>query len=211
MGQVRFISIEGVEGSGRSTHLKALKEYLEEEGYGVVTIGLQSSDLLGELIKQMKRELVFQRITLFLSYATDLADQLEYKAKEALNSGFIVLADGYIYTLMAWALTRGLDESWVRKVLSFALKPDLSLALVAPSNVIVKRALAKNGRIDPLASSIDLCVNRDLYASFRQYVRTFQGHLMRLARENGLAVVNTGKSFEEAHKEIVEKVRGVLG
>ncbi|MFP3226956.1 MAG: thymidylate kinase [Sulfolobaceae archaeon] len=216
-----IISIEGVEGSGRSTHLQALKRYLEEEGYGVTTIGLQSSELLGNVISQVKRDIVFQRITLFLAYATDLADQIEYKVKEALNSGFIVLADGYIYTLMAWALSRGLEEEWVTKVLSFAIKPDLAIALVAPTRTIVRRVIAptrtivrrvisKNGKIDPLASSVDLCINRDLYTSFALHVKSFQKHLLRIAEGYGLRVIKTNKSFEEVHKDIISYVNGVI-
>jgi dTMP kinase len=205
-----IISIEGVEGSGRSTHLQALKKYLEEEGYGVTTIGLQSSELLGNVISQVKRDIVFQRITLFLAYATDLADQIEYKVKEALNSGFIVLADGYIYTLMAWALSRGLEEEWVTKVLSFAIKPDLAIALIAPTRTIVRRVISKNGKIDPLASSVDLCINRDLYTSFALHVKSFQKHLLRIAEGYGLRVIKTNKSFEEVHKDIISYVNGVI-
>ena len=205
-----LIAVEGVEGSGRSTHVEGIKKFLEEEGYGVTVIGLQSSQLLGALINQVKRDLVFQRITLFLAYATDLADQLEYTVKEALNSGFVVLADGYIYTLMAWGLTRGLDKAWLADVLSFAIKPDLGISLIAPSSVIVRRVITKGGRIDPLKSSIDLCVNRDLFTSFRAYVKTFQRHLLELSKENGLKVVRTDKAFEEVNREIINFVRGVL-
>ena len=206
-----LIAVEGVEGSGRSTHVQGIKEFLEEEGYGVTVIGLQSSQLLGGLLGQVKRELVFQRFTLFLAYATDLADQIEYTVKEALNSGFVVLADGYIYTLMAWGLTRGLDKAWLNDVLSFAVKPDLAISLVAPANVIIRRVITKNGKIDPLKSSIDLCINRDLYASFRAYVKTFQKHLVDLSRENGLRTVRTDRSFEEVNREIANYVREVLG
>ena len=205
-----LIAVEGVEGSGRSSHVQGIKKFLEEEGYGVTVIGLQSSQLLGNILSQVKRELVFQRITLFLAYATDLADQLEYTVKEALNSGFIVLADGYIYTLMAWGLTRGLNKNWLIDVLSFAVKPDLGISLIAPTSVIARRVIMKNGKIDPLASSIDLCINKDLYESFRSYVKTFQKHLLGLSKEYGLKVVRTNKSYEEVNKEIIEYVKEVL-
>ncbi|BCU69091.1 dTMP kinase [Stygiolobus caldivivus] len=205
-----LIAIEGVEGSGRSTHLQGVKKYLEEEGYGVTIIGLQSSQLLGAKLSQVKRDLVFQRITLFLAYATDLADQIEYTVKEALNSGFVVLADGYVYTLMAWGLTRGLDKNWINDVLSFALKPDLAIALVAPVSTISRRVIMKNGKIDPLTSSIDLCINKDLYTSFRYHVRTFQRYLLEISREYDLKVVRTNRNYEEVHKEIINYVRGEL-
>ena len=43
-------------------------------------------------------------------YATDFADQLENIILPALKAGFIVLADRYIYTLMARDMVRGMDE-----------------------------------------------------------------------------------------------------
>jgi Thymidylate kinase len=205
-----LIAVEGVEGSGRSSHLQGIKKYLEEEGYGVTTIGLQSSQLLGSTLSTVKRELVFQRITLFLAYATDLADQIEYVVKEALNSGFIVLADGYIYTLMAWGLTRGLDRNWINDVLSFAIKPDLAISLVAPVGTISRRVIMKKGKIDPLASSIDLCINKDLYTSFRIHVKTFQNYLLEISKIYGLKVVKTNRNYEEVHKEIIKHVREAL-
>lgn len=205
-----LIAVEGVEGSGRSSHLQGIKKYLEEEGYGVTTIGLQSSQLLGSKLSTVKRDLVFQRITLFLAYATDLADQIEYTVKEALNSGFVVLADGYVYTLMAWGLTRGLDRNWINDVLSFAIKPDLAISLVAPVSIISRRVIMKNGKIDPLASSIDLCINKDLYTSFRIHVKTFQKYLLEISKTYGLKVVKTNRNYEEVHKEIIKYVREVL-
>ncbi|MFP3198169.1 MAG: thymidylate kinase [Sulfolobaceae archaeon] len=205
-----LIAVEGVEGSGRSSHLQGIKKYLEEEGYGVTTIGLQSSQLLGTKLSTVKRDLVFQRITLFLAYATDLADQIEYTVKEALNSGFVVLADGYVYTLMAWGLTRGLDRNWISDVLSFAIKPDLAISLVAPVSTISRRVIMKNGKIDPLTSSIDLCINKDLYTSFRTHVKTFQKYLLEISKTYGLKVVKTNRNYEEVHKEIIKYVREVL-
>ncbi|BDB98265.1 hypothetical protein SACC_12820 [Saccharolobus caldissimus] len=46
-----IIAFEGIEGSGRTTHLNIAKKYLEEEGYGVITFGLQMSKLMGERIR----------------------------------------------------------------------------------------------------------------------------------------------------------------
>ena len=57
------------------------------------------------------------RTTLGLFYATDFADQLENIILPALKAGFIVLADRYIYTLMARDMVRGMDEGVAEKSL----------------------------------------------------------------------------------------------
>ena len=58
-----------------------------------------------------------------LFYAADFADQLENKIIPALRSGYIVLADRYIYTLMARATVRGLSRRWSHHLFGFALCP----------------------------------------------------------------------------------------
>jgi hypothetical protein len=68
----------------------------------------------------------------------------------------------------------------------------------------------KNGKIDPLTSSIDLCINKDLYTSFRTHVKTFQKYLLEISKTYGLKVVKTNRNYEEVHKEIIKYVREVL-
>src|SRR5206468_7461050 len=59
-----------------------------------------------------------------LFYATDFADQLENSILPALKAGFVVLADRYIYTLMARDLVRGMDMHWLQNLYGIALVPD---------------------------------------------------------------------------------------
>jgi len=51
--------------------------------------------------------------TMALYYAADIADQIENKIIPALKAGFIVLADRYIYTLIARSSSRGIDKTWL--------------------------------------------------------------------------------------------------
>ncbi|NON63146.1 thymidylate kinase [Acidianus sp. RZ1] len=200
----KIIALEGSEGSGRTIHANALKTFLEEEGYGVVTLGLGLSKLMGEPISKKKRDIVFQRRTLFLSYVTDLADQLENVIKPMVKSGFIALADGYTSTLMAWGLARGLEESWMRDTLNVLPKPYLSLGLVSNSAEIIRRILRKKGNLDPLSSGIDICINEDLFSSYIQYLDTFQENLRRLLQDGIL--IDTGRTYEVVKDEIAKIV-----
>jgi dTMP kinase len=97
----RFIVIEGPDASGRSTQIELLSSKLEADGHAVLNAGLRRSELIGQGILEAKRNFVLGRRTISLFYAADFADQLENKIIPGLRSGYIVLSDRYIYTLMA--------------------------------------------------------------------------------------------------------------
>ena len=120
----RLIVIEGADGSGRSTQIELLRDYLENLGHATVNVGLRRSTLVSEELKEAKAGNVLGEITRSLFYATDFADQLENNIIPALKAGFFVLADRYIYTLMARDLVRGADEKWLKNLYGIALVPD---------------------------------------------------------------------------------------
>ncbi|MGA8234466.1 MAG: hypothetical protein WB795_23520, partial [Candidatus Acidiferrales bacterium] len=93
-----LIVLEGTDGSGRSTQITLLTEWLESEGFAVQTMGLRRSFLVADDIDALLAENAVTRLTLALMYATDFFDQLERRILPALRSGLVVLADRYIYT-----------------------------------------------------------------------------------------------------------------
>ncbi|QKQ99022.1 thymidylate kinase [Metallosphaera tengchongensis] len=198
----KIIALEGSEGSGRTFHANALRMYLEEQGYGVVTFGLGLSKLMGEPLAKKKRDIVFQRRTLFLSYVTDLADQVENLVKPMIKAGFLALADGYTSTLIAWGLTRGLEIDWMKDVLSSLPKADISIGLTSTPEEVIRRILRKKGSLDPLSSGIDICINEELFSSYRQYLEQFQNHLKTLMTNSFM--VDTTRNYEVVRSEIVK-------
>src|SRR5581483_11229838 len=66
-----LIVIEGTDGSGRSTQISLLTEWLESEGFAVQTMGLRRSYLVGEDIDALLAENAVTRMTLALMYGTD--------------------------------------------------------------------------------------------------------------------------------------------
>src|SRR5256885_5080305 len=69
-----LIVIEGMDGSGRSTQISLLQEWLESEGFSVQTSGLRRSNLVGRDIDQLLAKNAVTRLTLALMYSTDLFD-----------------------------------------------------------------------------------------------------------------------------------------
>jgi dTMP kinase len=141
----RLIVIEGPDASGRSTQIGMLTVELEADGHAVLNTGLRRSELIGEGIMEAKKEYMLGRKTMSLFYAADFADQLENKIVPALRSGYIVLADRYIYTLIARASVRGLSRRWSHQLFGFAIEPDLTFYLDVQAEELVHRVFQKNG------------------------------------------------------------------
>src|SRR5215472_16921116 len=74
-----LIVIEGMDGSGRSTQIALLQEWLESEGFAVQTSGLRRSNLVGRDIDELLAKNAVTRLTLALMYATDFFDQIEHR------------------------------------------------------------------------------------------------------------------------------------
>jgi dTMP kinase len=165
----KLIVVEGADGSGRTTEVGLLREWLEIQGHAVVDTGLRRSTLLSEKIDEAKKGHTLGATTLALFYAADFADQLENKIVPSLAAGSTVLADRYIYTLMARAIVRGASREWAQRVYGFALQPDLVLFLEARPDILLHRAISKYGSLDYWESGMDLSLSRDRFESFFQY------------------------------------------
>src|SRR2546423_7296601 len=142
----KLIVVEGADGSGRSTQIEMLVEWLEGSGHATVQVGLKRSTLVSEELDKAQEGNILSRTTLSLFYATDFADQLENIILPALKAGQMVLADRYIYTLMARDIVRGMDEAWLKNMYGIALEPDAVFYLNVMPEELVQRSFAKIGR-----------------------------------------------------------------
>src|SRR5499427_8535239 len=170
----KLIVVEGADGSGRSTQIARMMRWLEGAGHATVQVGLKRSTLVSEELDQAKKGNILSRTTLSLFYATDFADQLENSILPALKAGFIVLADRYIYTLMARDLVRGMDETWLKNLYGMAPEPDAVFYLEVEPEELVQRNLSKNATLDYWESGMDLGLSRDLFDSFVHYQTAMQ-------------------------------------
>ncbi|MGH9406559.1 MAG: dTMP kinase [Terriglobia bacterium] len=196
----KLIVIEGTDGVGRSTQMNLLKPWLERQGHAVVDTGIRRSVLAGKGIKKAKEGHTLGRVTLSLFYATDFADRLIQQIIPALQAGFVVLTDRYIFSLMARALARGLDPAWLRNLYGFAVKPDAVFYLRIGVDDLIPRVVFSRG-FDYWEAGMDLHPSEDMYESFRKYQSELLGHFDRLAQEFDFQVVDAnqdvGSIFEE--------------
>ena len=143
----KLIAVEGADGSGRSTQIARLVVWLETTGHGTVQVGLKRSTLVSEELERAQEGNILSRTTLSLFYATDFFDQLERRLLPALRSGLIVLADRYIFTLIARAAVRGISRDYLHGIYEMALRPDLTFWLNVRPEVAFDREFRKSQTI----------------------------------------------------------------
>lgn len=197
----KLIAIEGTDGVGRTTHIELLQEWLEVQGYGVMTTGWTRSNLMSKTIEMAKAGNILDRWSLSLLYATDFADRLEHQIIPALRSGFVVLADRYIYTAFARDFVRSADRKWIRDVFGFALIPDLVCYLRIDVETLALRVIETTG-MNYWESGMDLRLGADLYDSFKKYQSLLIEEFDKMAMEFGFSVVDARKSPEEIQDEL---------
>lgn len=202
----RLIVIEGPDASGRSTQILRITSKLEADGHAVLNTGLRRSELISQGILEAKRNFVLGKRTISLFYAADFADQLENKIIPALRSGYIVLADRYIYTLMARDAVRGISIRWSHNLFGFSIKPDLVFYLDVDPKELVHRVFQKKASLDYYESGADLGLSDNMFESFLIYQRLVAREFRKMQKRYGLVFINGNRSIEEIGTELQKKI-----
>jgi dTMP kinase len=202
----RLIVIEGPDASGRSTQIQSITTRLEADGHAVLNTGLKRSELVGKGILEAKENFSLGKKTLALYYAADFADQFEYKIIPALQAGYIVLADRYIYTLIARNLARGLDRTWCHNLYGFAIKPDIVFYLDVEPSVLIHRVFQKNSTLDYYESGADMGLSNDMYESFLIYQKRISQEFHAMQKRYGLVPINGNRSVLEIQNDLQKRI-----
>ena len=178
--------------------------------YAVVQTGLKRSLLVaGELEAALQGNVLSPR-TLSLFYATDFYDQLENTIIPALRAGLVVIADRYVYTLMARAIIRGAEPSWVEAIYRMAVVPDLVLSLQVSPKVLVERTFQARYQLDYWESGMDMGLSRDWFTSFLKYQRKLRLELKKMEERYGFEVINAGRSARSVDRDLKAKIATIL-
>ena len=206
----RLIVIEGPDGSGRSTQIAMLSDWLERLGFPTATIGLKRSDLVSDELELAMTGNTLSPITMGLFYATDFCDQLEHRIIPALRAGFVVLADRYIYTLMARDIVRGVSVDWVKNVYGIAIEPDAVFYLRVAPEILAQRNFHKDGRLDYWESGMDIQRTGDMYQCFIRYQRRIQRVFRRMQDDYGFETIDGNRRPSVISSELTKKIKAIL-
>jgi dTMP kinase len=196
----KLFTVEGTDGSGKSTQVMLLYQWLRSQGYLVFLSEWNSSSLVKATTKTGKKRRLLTPTTFSLLHATDFADRTEREVISPLKAGAIVLADRYIYTAFARDVARGGDREWVRQLYSFAVKPDLAIYFRVPIDVSVDRLLARRVKLKFYEAGLDMGWSTNAVESFRLFQGKVLNEYDRIVDEYSLSVVNASGSITEQQR-----------
>ena len=160
-----FICIEGLDGSGKTTHAHRLVQNLEDKGFDAVYTTEPSRGEFGRYIRTsvLQGEKRLPRVVEAFLFAVDRVDHLEKEVKPALREGKIVVSDRYVYSSLAYQGAAGLDLHWIKKINRLAIPPDLAIYIDVPPEVVVKRIRREKSVMETLETQRKV---REVYMMF---------------------------------------------
>jgi dTMP kinase len=198
----KFITFEGIDGSGKSTQLRLFASELRMRKFEVVTTLEPGGTPLGRRLREafLETEENVSPLAELLLFAADRAQHVELLIKPSLAENKIVISDRYAdSTFVYQGAGRGFDEKLVNQVIELAtggLKPDLTFFFDLPVEESIRR---KNSRKDDGEQQ-----NRMDKENYDFYVRVREAYLKLADKENErFRVIDARRSIDEIFDEIV--------
>lgn len=210
----RLISFEGGDGSGKSTQLKLLADYLSSRGRACVCTREPGGTNLGKLIRKVLLEVGDEKISsqteIFL-YLADRAQHVQQVIQPALASGKIVLCDRFTDSTLAYqGYGRGADLRVLRQmnlIASGGIVPELTLLLNCPVELGLSRTAQRMEEQRAMQSREDRFEREQV--EFHERVRQGFQELARAEPER-IHVLDASRSIREVHEQIKEIVERKL-
>ncbi len=195
-----FISLDGIDGAGKSTQIDLLRQYLESKGANVVCFRDPGSTKLGESIREIllhREDIPIASTSEMLLYMAARAQLVDEQLRPALRSGFTVICDRFLLANIVYQGVAGgldVDELWsVGKCATGGLAPDATIVLDIDPEIAVKR----------LKRGLDRLEKRGI-----EYFRLVRnGFLHQILNAGGKSlVVNADQDIMQIHHQIVRFV-----
>jgi dTMP kinase len=191
-----FFSIDGGDGTGKSTQAELFCRWLREQGHRVVSCRDPGSTRLGEAVRQLlldRRDLPMHRRSEMLLYMAARAQLAEELIRPALQQGNSVVADRYLLANVVYQGYGGgldVDTLWeVGRVATGGLMPDLTILLDMPAEAAAARLRGDLDRMERQG------------AAFHARVR--EGFLVEAARHpDQIVVINAAQPIEQVQADI---------
>lgn len=206
-----FITFEGPDGSGKTTQIELLADYLQADGFEVLTTREPGGTCIGDQVRSVLHNVTNTAMVSeaeILLYSASRAQLVGQLIRPALARGTVVLCDRYADSTIAYqGYGRGLDLAALRQITTFAtggLRPDLTIYLDCP----VEEGLNRKQRALALGEGEWNRLDQEP-VEFHRRVR--QGYLALAAAEpDRWLVLDALRSIEEIQREIQEAVTSVL-
>jgi dTMP kinase len=191
-----LIAIEGLDGSGKTTHARILNENLRRNGHNSEYTKEPSIGKIGSFIQSMilYGNIVIEPTVEALLFAADRVDHIESYVEPRLKQGRTIISDRYIYSSLAYQGARGVDLKWLRNINEFAPKADISFYIDVPPEVALSRKRGPRSVFERLDFQTRV---RNIYLEF--------------ARAKELRLINGNNPLNIVQEELLSSVENFLG
>lgn len=208
-----LIAIEGTDGSGKTTQAELLKHYYLAKGVGVVISACNTVELIRGAISNLKQQSILDPITFSFLYAADFVDRFEHQIIPALESGQLVIAEQYVYTVFGRAILRGIAPEWIASIFDFALVPAKTFYLDLPVEALLERVHWKTRQerfFDTYEAGMDLNLSNRKKDSFVIYQRRLIEMYRDLARTHRMDTIDAMQPIQRQQKSLRVKIDQIL-
>jgi len=200
-----FFSIDGGDGTGKSTQAALLSEWLRGRGHDVVACRDPGSTPLGEAVRGLlldRHDLAIDRRSEMLLYMAARAQLVEEVIRPALAAGRTVVSDRYLLANVVYQGHGGgldVETLWeVGRVATGGLMPDLTVVLDMPAEAAAARLERQLDRMEQQGDAF--------------HARVREGFLAEAARDQSrIVVVNAARSMAEVQADIQAAVQREIG
>lgn len=201
----KFITLEGPDGSGKSTIMRKIKKYFSDEGINFLQVREPGGTDIGEKIRKIildNKNIEMTSETESLLYAASRSQLVNEKVKPSLNKGINVLSERFVLSSLAYqGIGRGLGIEEVKNINDFGtggLIPDLTLFFYIDPELSLKRKTVKGGdRLEREGSQF----HKKVYDGYMQ--------LLKLYPEN-IIIIDANKNIDEVFKESIHHINKLL-
>jgi dTMP kinase len=193
----KFLTIEGLDGCGKSTQVKLLARWLRRKGYEVVCTDEPTNGPVGKTIKKMLAGKF--RVPIGVEVALFAADRMQHLSRliwPSMRAGKIVLNERYVCSSLAYQSARGASLELVLKANELAPPPDLAILIDVPAETALSR-IEKERSLDEFEKDLKL-------------QRRVRRNYIRLAKDGMLKLVDGTRSVREVQLDIQKLVSASL-
>ena len=190
----KFIVIEGLDGSGKTTQAKLIAARLSRSHNAIYTAE-PSQGKIGTYIREacLYGENRLLNTVEALLFAADRIEHVEHEIKPALAKGRLVLSDRYVYSSLAYQGSAGLSTAWISEINKHALKPDFAIFIDVLPEDVLQRLRRRRSVMENLETQ------RKVREIYMQYVE--KGELSR---------INGNKSMKEVAEDLAATILNFL-
>ncbi len=191
--KAKYVVLEGMDGSGKTTQAKMLAAFLKSQGFKVFSFSEPTTNVIGKLVKNvLVRKRGYSPETIALSFAADRMLFKDEVLKKALMENDFVIGDRSYHSSLVYQPLMDLDYHWVKELNRFVIRPDITFIL----DIDIEEYMRRKGNTEVIFENQE----------FQKKVRKRYLELPKMLPNEDFVIIDGNRKPEEVHEEIKKKV-----